>query len=74
MDGDPLQMDLTAPPLRRRMACWLYEGILMFAVVFVSGWLFSTLTHYLIPERAGPLTRQASLPHPKPVVCTVRSS
>jgi uncharacterized RDD family membrane protein YckC len=36
-------MDLTAPPLRRRMACWLYEGILMFAVVFVAGWLFSTL-------------------------------
>ncbi len=43
MDGDPQQMDLTAPPLRRRMACWLYEGILMFAVVFVAGWLFSTL-------------------------------
>ena len=43
MDGDPQQMDLTAPPLRRRMACWLYEGILTFAVVFVAGWLFSTL-------------------------------
>jgi len=25
------------------MACWLYEGMLLFAVVFVSGWLFSTL-------------------------------
>ncbi|WP_261802322.1 RDD family protein [Variovorax sp. PAMC28562] len=25
------------------MACWLYEGMLMFAVVFVAGWLFSTL-------------------------------
>lgn len=25
------------------MACWLYEGILLFAVVFVAGWLFSTL-------------------------------
>ncbi|MGE0496386.1 MAG: RDD family protein [Ramlibacter sp.] len=34
---------LAAPPLRRRMACWLYEGILLFAVVFVAGWLFSTL-------------------------------
>lgn len=31
------------PSLKRRMACWLYEGMLMFAVVFVSGWLFSTL-------------------------------
>ena len=25
------------------MACWLYEGTLLFAVVFVAGWLFSTL-------------------------------
>ncbi len=34
---------LRAPSLRRRMACWLYEGMLMFAVVFIAGWLFSTL-------------------------------
>ncbi|MEB0111298.1 RDD family protein [Variovorax sp. RTB1] len=34
---------LRAPGLWRRMACWLYEGMLMFAVVFVAGWLFSTL-------------------------------
>ncbi|MDM0103367.1 RDD family protein [Variovorax sp. J22R24] len=34
---------LTAPGLWRRMACWLYEGMLLFAVVFVAGWLFSTL-------------------------------
>jgi uncharacterized RDD family membrane protein YckC len=26
------------------MACWLYEGILMFGVVFVAGYLFSTLS------------------------------
>ena len=26
------------------MACWLYEGMLLFAVVFIAGWLFSTLT------------------------------
>ncbi len=32
-----------APGLWRRMACWLYEGMLMFAVVFMAGWLFSTL-------------------------------
>lgn len=43
MATDPLPIDLTAPPLRRRMACWIYEGILMFAVVFIAGWLFSTL-------------------------------
>jgi uncharacterized RDD family membrane protein YckC len=35
---------LTAPSLRRRMACWLYEGMLMFGVVFIAGYLFGTLT------------------------------
>lgn len=34
---------LMAPSLLRRMACWLYEGMLLFALVFVAGWLFSTL-------------------------------
>ncbi len=33
-----------APPLNRRMACWLYEGMLLFGVVFIAGYLFSTLT------------------------------
>ena len=36
--------DLTAPGLWRRMACWMYEGMLMFAVVFISDYLFSALT------------------------------
>lgn len=35
---------LTAPSLKRRMACWLYEGLLMFGVVFLPGYLFGTLT------------------------------
>jgi uncharacterized RDD family membrane protein YckC len=26
------------------MACWLYEGLLLFGVVFVAGYLFGTLT------------------------------
>jgi uncharacterized RDD family membrane protein YckC len=34
---------LMAPALVRRMACWVYEGMLLFAVVFMAGWLFSTL-------------------------------
>jgi uncharacterized RDD family membrane protein YckC len=34
---------MVTPGLWRRMACWLYEGMLLFAVVFVAGWLFSTL-------------------------------
>jgi uncharacterized RDD family membrane protein YckC len=35
---------LAAPPLMRRMASWLYEGMLMFGVVFIAGYLFSALT------------------------------
>jgi uncharacterized RDD family membrane protein YckC len=35
---------LMAPGLGRRMACWLYEGMLMFGVVFIAGYLFGTLT------------------------------
>ena len=35
---------LIAPSLRRRMACWLYEGMLLFGVVFIAGYLFGTLS------------------------------
>lgn len=34
---------LAAPSLRRRMAAWMYEGTLLFGVVFVAAWLFSAL-------------------------------
>lgn len=40
----PHKIVLTAPPIARRMACWMYEGMLMFGVVFIAGYLFSTLT------------------------------
>ena len=33
-----------APSLRRRLACWLYEGMLLFGVVFLADYLFSTLS------------------------------
>jgi uncharacterized RDD family membrane protein YckC len=33
-----------APKLRRRLACWFYEGMLLFAVVFIAGYLFSALS------------------------------
>lgn len=36
--------DFETPSLRRRMACWLYEGVLMFGVVFLPAYLFSTLS------------------------------
>ena len=32
------------PALWRRMACWLYEGMLLFGVVFIAGYLFGTLS------------------------------
>ncbi len=35
---------LVAPHLARRMACWLYEGMLLFGVVFIAGYLFGTLS------------------------------
>lgn len=34
----------TTPGLLRRMACFLYEGLLLFGVVFVFGYLFSALS------------------------------
>lgn len=34
----------TTPSIPRRMACWMYEGMLMFGVVFIAGYLFSTLS------------------------------
>ena len=36
--------EMNTPGLWRRMACWLYEGILLFGVVFLAGYLFGTLT------------------------------
>ena len=32
------------PTLARRMACWLYEGLLMVGVIFIAGYLFSALS------------------------------
>ena len=39
-----MPVQLQTPGLARRMACWVYEGILMFGVVFIFGYLFGTLT------------------------------
>ena len=36
--------DYQTPGLWRRMACWVYEGMLLFGVVFIAGYLFGTLT------------------------------
>ena len=39
-----MNFELKTPSLARRMACWLYEGLLMFGVVFIAGYLFGTLS------------------------------
>ena len=35
---------VATPGLWRRMACWTYEGMLMFGVVFLAGYLFGALS------------------------------
>lgn len=44
IDLDTAATALAAPSLPRRMACWLYEGLLLFGVVFVAGTAFGLLT------------------------------
>ena len=49
MSQDPTTVSVSAaapatPSLRRRMASWLYEGMLLFGVIFIADYLFSTLT------------------------------
>jgi len=39
-----MQYEIITPGLWRRMACWLYEGMLLFGVVFIAGYLFGTLS------------------------------
>ncbi len=43
---DPIDgaADARTPPLRRRLLSMIYEAMLLFAVVFVAGYLFDTLT------------------------------
>lgn len=36
--------DLSAPSLRRRLAAFVYEGVLLFGVLMMSAYLFSSLT------------------------------
>jgi uncharacterized RDD family membrane protein YckC len=40
----PVSSLAATPGLMRRMACWLYEGTLLFGVIFIAAYLFSSLT------------------------------
>lgn len=35
---------LPTPSIARRLACWCYEGILLFGVIFIADYLFSALS------------------------------
>jgi uncharacterized RDD family membrane protein YckC len=35
---------MTTPGVARRLACFLYEGVLLFGVVMIAGYLYSSLT------------------------------
>lgn len=39
------EVSLAAPGLRRRMACWLYEAFLLFAVALIATLVFSVATN-----------------------------
>jgi len=43
------------PSVARRLSCWLYEGMLLFGVIFIAGYLFSTLsqTRHALDNRHG---------------------
>lgn len=40
----PVDLDAAPPGLARRFAAFLYEGVLLFGVVFFAGFLYSVLT------------------------------
>ena len=48
-------LTFTTPSLARRMACWFYEGMLLFGVIFLAGYLFGTLsqTKHALDNRNG---------------------
>lgn len=43
-EAAPPAMDVEAPSVRRRMAAFFYEGVLLFGVVMMSAYLYSSLT------------------------------
>lgn len=42
--ADDAAEHLETPGLWRRMACFLYEGVLLFGVLMISGYLYSSMT------------------------------
>ena len=43
-DAAPSGASVATPTIRRRLAALIYESVLLFGIVFIAGYLFSTLT------------------------------
>lgn len=54
-NGRPAQAPTEPPALLRRLACLVYEGVLLFGVLMISGYLYSSLTQqrHALQGRAG---------------------
>jgi len=55
MAVDELSAMGPTPSVLRRLSCWFYEGVLLFGVVFIAGYLFGTLsqTRHALDYRHG---------------------
>lgn len=51
----PAAGDAATPGIARRLACFVYEGVLLFGVVMIAGYLYSSLTQqrHALEGRAG---------------------
>lgn len=51
----PAPAEALAPSLGRRFACWMYEGVLVFGVVWISAYLFGSLSQsrHALQNRTG---------------------
>lgn len=56
-----LTPNLCAPPLIRRMACWLYEGMLLFGVIVTSGLAYFIAAYWLTGLAPGEMSAQPQL-------------
>ena len=55
MAVDELSAMGPTPSVLRRLSCWFYEGVLLFGVIFIAGYLFGTLsqTRHALDYRHG---------------------
>jgi uncharacterized RDD family membrane protein YckC len=53
--SQPMGAESTTPGIARRLAAFVYEGVLLFGVLFIAGYLYSTLTqqHHALQGQTG---------------------